>query len=186
MKQSWLYRSRSAHVRDEAGAQAVVVGLADRAVDRAPPDLGLARRLGDDELVLGRAAGVLAGPDDERAVGGDEPLAGRIASSYSSAVDRLARTVRPSAWRVRGVAVVAIGGQAPGAQAITVDRPAARDAAREGRRSRLPQSCGRMLARCGMVSKWLPSRVTAAAVRAADRCQVRVADRPDDPRDARR
>jgi hypothetical protein len=43
-----------------------VLGI-DRAVVLAPPDLGLARRLADDELVVGGAAGVYAGPDDQRA-----------------------------------------------------------------------------------------------------------------------
>ena len=65
-------------VRDvlhEAGAEPVVVLLADLVVDLAPPDLVLAPRLADDELVLGRAAGVLAGADDERALGGDDALA---------------------------------------------------------------------------------------------------------------
>ena len=62
-------------VGHEAGPQALVVRLRDRPVDGAPPDLRLARRLGDDELVLGRPAGVLAGADDERAVGGDQTLA---------------------------------------------------------------------------------------------------------------
>ena len=52
------------------------MGLADRPVDRAPPDLVPARRLVDDELVLGAPTGVLAGPDDERTVGRDEALAG--------------------------------------------------------------------------------------------------------------
>ena len=75
MKQSWLYRSFDAAVVDEPGAQAVVVRLGDRPVDGAPPDLVVARRLVDDELVLRRAAGVLARPDDERAVGRDEALA---------------------------------------------------------------------------------------------------------------
>ena len=50
--------------------------LADLVVDLAPPDLVLAPGLADDELVLGRAARVLAGPDDERALGGDGALAG--------------------------------------------------------------------------------------------------------------
>ena len=58
-------------VRHEAGAEAVVVRLADLVVDLAPPDLVLAPRLADDELVLGRPAGVEAGADDERALGGD-------------------------------------------------------------------------------------------------------------------
>jgi hypothetical protein len=40
------------------------------AIDRPPPDVVAARRLLDQELVLGRAAGVLAGLDDQRAAGG--------------------------------------------------------------------------------------------------------------------
>ena len=47
-------------VGHEARAQAVVVVLGDRVVDVAPPDVRLARRLADDELVLRRAAGVRA------------------------------------------------------------------------------------------------------------------------------
>ena len=62
-------------VGDEARAQPVVVGLADRPIDGTPPDLRVAGRLIDDELVLRRAPGVLAGPDDERSLGGDEALA---------------------------------------------------------------------------------------------------------------
>jgi len=50
------------------------VGLADLVVDVAPPDLGLAPGLADDELVPGRAAGVLAGADDQRAIGRDLAL----------------------------------------------------------------------------------------------------------------
>ena len=62
-------------VRDQTGPEAVVVRLGDRSVDAAPPDLVVARGLVDDELVLGRAAGVLAGADDQRPVGRDEALA---------------------------------------------------------------------------------------------------------------
>ena len=63
-------------VRHQPGPQPVVVLEGDRAVDLAPPDLRRGARLLDDELVLRRAAGVLAGPDDERALGGDQALAG--------------------------------------------------------------------------------------------------------------
>ena len=62
-------------VRHEPRAEPVVVRLADLVVDLAPPDLGLAPGLADDELVLRRAAGVLAGTDDERALGRDLALA---------------------------------------------------------------------------------------------------------------
>src|SRR5690606_9281661 len=62
-------------VRQQARAEPVVVLLADRLVDLAPPDLGLARGLADDELVLRRAAGVLPGPHHERAVGREDALA---------------------------------------------------------------------------------------------------------------
>jgi hypothetical protein len=47
------------------------------------------------------------------------PSPWRMASSYSSAVERFARRVRPSVGGVFGGAVVAIG-WTPGAQAITV------------------------------------------------------------------
>ncbi len=62
-------------VGHEAGAEAVVVGLADRLVDLSPPDLGLARGLAHDELVARRTARVGGGLDDHRAVGGDGALA---------------------------------------------------------------------------------------------------------------
>ena len=62
-------------VLDEPGPEPVVVLLADRLVDLAPPDLAGGRGLADDELVLRRATGVLAGPDDERSVRGDHALA---------------------------------------------------------------------------------------------------------------
>ena len=65
------------HVRHQARAEAVVVRLADLVVDLAPPDLVLAPRLADDELVPRRAARVLPGADDERALGGDRAFFGR-------------------------------------------------------------------------------------------------------------
>src|SRR5687768_6728050 len=52
-------------VLQQARAEAVVVLLADRPVDGAPPDLVNAAGLLDQELVLRRAPGVLAGADDE-------------------------------------------------------------------------------------------------------------------------
>ena len=61
-------------VGHQTRSKGVVVGLADRSVDLAPPDLVTARGLIDDELVLGRPSRVLAGPDDERPLGGDEAL----------------------------------------------------------------------------------------------------------------
>ena len=63
-------------VRDEACPEPVVVLLADRPIDLAPPDLALAPGLLDDELVLRGAARVPAGPDDERPLGRDDSLAG--------------------------------------------------------------------------------------------------------------
>ena len=65
-----------AAVGDEPGAETVVVRLADRSVDLAPPDLVVRRWLVDDELVLRGAAGVLAGADDEWTLSGDETLTG--------------------------------------------------------------------------------------------------------------
>src|SRR6187402_3347611 len=70
------------------------------------------------------------------------PSPARMASSYSSAVERFTERWRPSGGRVLGL-VVAIGGLTPrGAGDHVTDRPAARDACppRAGRRSRLPQS----------------------------------------------
>ena len=125
MKQSWLYRSSVARVGDEAGAQALVVRLGDRPVDGAPPDLVVARRLVDDELVLGRATGVLAGPDDERAVGRDEALA--VADGVLVRARRSGRLARTDAARGLATvvgAVVAIGGGLPGAgDHAWIDRP---------------------------------------------------------------
>ena len=63
------------HVLQQARPETVVVLLGDRVVHVAPPDLRLGGRLDDDELVLWRAPGVLAGPDDERAVRGEDALA---------------------------------------------------------------------------------------------------------------
>ena len=51
--------------------------LGDLGVDVAPPDPILGARLADDELVLGRAARVLAGVDDERPALGEARLAAR-------------------------------------------------------------------------------------------------------------
>ena len=44
-------------------------------VDLAPPHVRLARRLSDDEFVVGRAPSVLPGPDDQGAVGSQVTLA---------------------------------------------------------------------------------------------------------------
>jgi hypothetical protein len=63
-------------VLDEPRPEPVVVLLADRLVDLAPPHLVGRGGLADDELVLRRAARVLARPDDERPLGGDHALAG--------------------------------------------------------------------------------------------------------------
>ena len=59
-------------VGHDALPEAVVALLGDGLVEAAPPDLVVAAGLVDDELVLGRAAGVLAGPHHERAVGGEQ------------------------------------------------------------------------------------------------------------------
>ena len=119
-------------VGEEAGAEVGVVGLGDRAVDGAPPDLVVAGRLVDDELVLRRATGVLAGQDDERAVGGEEALAvadgvlvqlggrevGAYGPSQDGALDRRGGGHRRATPRRQGRS--------------RSDRPAARDASREG------------------------------------------------------
>ena len=63
-----------AEVRDDLLAQPLEVLLRDLRVDVAPPDPVLGARLADDELVLGRAAGVLAGVDGERPAFGDPAL----------------------------------------------------------------------------------------------------------------
>ena len=64
-----------AEVRDDLLAQPLEVLLRDLRVDVAPPDPVLGARLADDELVLRRAAGVLAGVDGERAAFGEPALA---------------------------------------------------------------------------------------------------------------
>ena len=64
----------AAEVRDGLLAQPIEVLLGDLGVDVAPPDPVLRARLADDELVLRRAAGVLAGVHIERATLGDPPL----------------------------------------------------------------------------------------------------------------
>ncbi len=63
-------RRRSARALSSRPAKTALV---DRPVDLAPPDLVGGARLLDHELVVGRAAGVLAGVGDERAAGGDRP-----------------------------------------------------------------------------------------------------------------
>ena len=45
-----------------------------RPIDFAPVNLRLARRLADNELVIGRAAGMLAGPARQGTVGGNYPF----------------------------------------------------------------------------------------------------------------
>ena len=105
----------------------------------------------DDELVLGRAAGVLAGPDDERAVGRDEALAvadgvlvqlggGQVGADGTAEGGALGRRggghLRWTPWRRRS---------------RLIDRPRVMRPERlagVGFRSRV----GAMLPRCGMVA----------------------------------
>src|SRR4029079_12528925 len=63
-------------VGDEPAPKPVVMLLADRPVDLAPPDLAGAGRLVDDELVLRRPTCVVTGPHDQRPLGSDQSLAG--------------------------------------------------------------------------------------------------------------
>ena len=58
-------------------AQPLEVVLRDVGVDVAPPDARLGAGLADDELVLGRAARVLAGVDHERSALGEPSVAAR-------------------------------------------------------------------------------------------------------------
>ena len=67
----------AADVRGHLLAQPLEVLLRDLGVDVAPPDPLLRAGLPDDELVLRRAAGVLAGVDGERAALGEPGLAAR-------------------------------------------------------------------------------------------------------------
>ena len=64
-----------ADVRDDLLAQPLEMLLRDLRVDLAPPDPVLGARLADEELVLRRAAGVLAGVDGERAALGEPAVA---------------------------------------------------------------------------------------------------------------
>ena len=116
--------------------EAVVVLEGDRAVDVAPPDLPRRRRLLDDELVLRRAAGVLAGANDERTLGGDDALAGPHGVLVQLGRGEIGSD-DPADGRVpigptRGVGRGGVGGGLGhrlgllGAQAIALDRPAAR------------------------------------------------------------
>ena len=66
-----------AQARGDLLAQPLEALLGDLGVDVAPPDPLLGARLADDELVLGRAAGVLAGVDDERPALGEPRVAAR-------------------------------------------------------------------------------------------------------------
>ncbi len=63
------------HVAEHALVQRLEPPRVNRPVDLAPPHLVFARRLADDELVVGRAPRVLAGAAHERAVDRDERLA---------------------------------------------------------------------------------------------------------------
>src|SRR4029079_19175628 len=81
------------------------------------------------------------------------PSPWRMASSSSSAVDRLERTCRPRAGDFVG-AVVAICGGLPGA-GDHADRPAARDASPEG--SQESASAVVNVGRCYHVAEWLRS-----------------------------
>ena len=66
-----------AQPRGDLVAQPLEALLGDLGVDVAPPDSRLGARLADDELVLRRAAGVLAGVDDERTALGEARVAAR-------------------------------------------------------------------------------------------------------------
>jgi hypothetical protein len=72
-----IQRRRLAKVRGHLLAQPVEVILRQLLVHLAPPDPVLGRRLADDELVLGRAAGVLAGVHDQRAALAEAPVPAR-------------------------------------------------------------------------------------------------------------
>ncbi len=63
------------HVRQEIGLQRCERLFGHRAVDVAPVNGIFGLGVTDDELVLGRAAGVLAGLDHQRPVLGEQPLA---------------------------------------------------------------------------------------------------------------
>ena len=67
--------ARVVEVPDDLLAEPVEALLGQLAVHGAPPDPGLAARLADEELVVGRAAGVRAGVDDERPALGEHAVA---------------------------------------------------------------------------------------------------------------
>ncbi len=62
------------------GKQRVEMGRRHRLVV-VPPDMRLGGFVADDELVLGRTTGVLAGLGDERTMRGESGLAAAITSS---------------------------------------------------------------------------------------------------------
>ena len=72
MNRSWAVDRALRGIGQEPGAEPFVVLLADRPIDRPPPDLVLAGCLADDELVLGRATGMATGPDDQGPLGCDQ------------------------------------------------------------------------------------------------------------------
>src|SRR3546814_4509315 len=74
-----LFRSHedgaAPHVVDELLVEALETGFLYGDVHIAPPDIALGRGFADDEFVLGRAAGVLAGKHDQGAALGELSLA---------------------------------------------------------------------------------------------------------------
>jgi len=61
-------------INEETPAKTIILVFLEWPVDVAPADLGLARRLADDELVPGRAARVRPGADHQRPVRGEDSL----------------------------------------------------------------------------------------------------------------
>ncbi len=126
-----------AEVVEHARAQRLVALLADGVVEAAPPDAVVASGFIDRELVLGRAAGVLAGPNDERSAVGDQPFVvpgGVFVQLRRGEVGERRARLRGRRRRRRRVAE----GRGYGHRSPRVTRPAARGG-REPR-SRLPQS----------------------------------------------
>jgi hypothetical protein len=88
-----IERSLSASAARKSSFSAAKCSGRHADVGLAPPHGAFGLVIADDELVLGRAAGVLAGGDHEGAILGQQAFAVRTACSTSGAVPRLAKIV---------------------------------------------------------------------------------------------
>ena len=129
MKQSWRTGRASARSR-RAGPQPVVVLLADRLVDLAPPDLASLDGSATMNLSFGERPVCLPVRTTSGPSAAIRPSPERMASSYSSAVEQVGPDGRGRgrrrAWRLWWPSAVGL----PVRRRSRSDRPAARDAAR--------------------------------------------------------